>query len=92
MESPVAEKQKPTLWAGSLNSGAGLGIIFTINVLFVIGFFWVCISIGAPTKAPIKNRFGFVMAITKNHHLANRGFVICGVRSTYNGLRSTYSG
>jgi hypothetical protein len=26
MKSPVVEKQKPALWAGSLNSGAGLGI------------------------------------------------------------------
>jgi len=26
MESPAAEKQKPAFWAGSLNSGAGLGI------------------------------------------------------------------
>lgn len=38
MESPVAEKQKPALWAGSLNSGAGLGIISTTNTLFIIGF------------------------------------------------------
>ena len=38
MESPAAEKQKPAFWAGFLNSGAGLGIISTINVLFVIGF------------------------------------------------------
>ncbi|MGS7947126.1 hypothetical protein [Klebsiella pneumoniae] len=26
MKSPDAEKQKPAFWAGSLNSGAGLGI------------------------------------------------------------------
>ena len=38
MESPLAEKQKPSHRLGSLNSGAGLGIISTINTLFVIGF------------------------------------------------------
>ncbi len=26
MESPDVEKQKPAFWAGSLNSGAGLGL------------------------------------------------------------------
>jgi hypothetical protein len=35
---PEFQKQKPAFWAGSLNSGAGLGIISTANMLFVIGF------------------------------------------------------
>ncbi|MEB4674575.1 hypothetical protein MXL54_07320 [Enterobacteriaceae bacterium G50] len=34
----TAEKQKPSHRLGSLNSGAGLGIISTTNTLFVIGF------------------------------------------------------
>ncbi|MFX3097335.1 hypothetical protein V6088_07420, partial [Klebsiella pneumoniae] len=34
MESPVVEKQKPALWAGSLNSGSGLGIEHLNNPMF----------------------------------------------------------
>jgi len=38
MKSPARQKQKPRHRRVLLNSGAGLGIISTINVLFVIGF------------------------------------------------------
>ena len=34
MKSPDAEKQKPAFWAGSLNSGAGLGIEHAYNPMF----------------------------------------------------------
>ncbi len=34
MKSPDAEKQKPAFWAGSLNSGAGLGIEHVYNPMF----------------------------------------------------------
>ncbi|CDK60699.1 hypothetical protein [Klebsiella pneumoniae IS10] len=33
MESPATEKQKPAFWAGSLNSGAGLGIVVFIKYM-----------------------------------------------------------
>ena len=36
MKSPDAEKQKPAFWAGSLNSGAGLGIEHLCNPMFCI--------------------------------------------------------
>ncbi|MDH1972138.1 hypothetical protein N5J30_15985, partial [Klebsiella michiganensis] len=68
MESPVAEKQKPAFWAGSLNSCAGLGIISTINMLFVIGFVGIACK-QCSTKAPTKNCFGLVRGITKNRCL-----------------------
>ena len=58
MESPVAEKQKPALWAGSLNSGAGLGIISTINTLFVIGFIGISYK-QRPHKGPHKKSLYF---------------------------------
>ncbi len=35
---PNLKKQKPSLWLGSLNSGAGLGSISTTNMLFPFGF------------------------------------------------------
>ncbi|MCX9898129.1 hypothetical protein [Klebsiella pneumoniae] len=36
MKSPDEEKQKPAFWAGSLNSGAGLGIEHLYNPMFYI--------------------------------------------------------
>ncbi|WP_161128533.1 hypothetical protein [Dickeya dianthicola] len=38
MESPQAEKQKPPPKRGFKISGAGLGIILTINLLLIIYF------------------------------------------------------
>uniref|UniRef100_UPI001C4978E6 hypothetical protein n=1 Tax=Salmonella enterica TaxID=28901 RepID=UPI001C4978E6 len=46
-------------------------IISTINVLFVIGFVGISRK-QRPHEGPIKNRFVFVMGITKNRYLANR--------------------
>ena len=39
MESSVVEKQKPALWAGSLNSGAGLAPVIYINIIIILIFF-----------------------------------------------------
>lgn len=40
-------------------------------------FFLVFILIRAPTKAPVKNRFSFVMVITIKTVLKERVFVLC---------------
>jgi hypothetical protein len=58
MESPAAEKQKPSHRLGSLNSGAGLGIISTINSLFVLGFVGICRK-QRPHKGPHKKSLCF---------------------------------
>ncbi len=91
MESPVAEKQKPAFWAGSLNSSAGLGIISTINMLFVIGFVGISRE-QSPHESPHIKSLWFGERYHEKSVFKERGFVMCGVRSTHNGLRFTYSG
>ncbi|EEB7409540.1 hypothetical protein GL503_20925 [Salmonella enterica] len=79
-------------WRMGSEGGAGLGIISTINMLFVIGFTDISLK-QRPHEGPHKKSLCFCDSYHKKSALlANKGFVICGVRSTHNGLRSTYSG
>ena len=41
MESPAAEKQKPSHRLGSLNSGAGLGIDYYLYLIDIQGLFLI---------------------------------------------------
>ena len=91
MKSPDAGKQKPAFWAGSLNSGAGLGIISTTNTLFVFGFIDISRR-QRPHEGPHKKSLCFCDGYHEKSLFSEWGFVMCGVRSTHNDLRSTYSG
>lgn len=69
---PEPQKAKKRNRRFFLNSGAGLGIISTINILFVIGFVGIYLK-QIPHKIPLKYRFGFVMVITIETVLKERG-------------------
>ncbi len=77
-------KQKTRHRRVLLNSGAGLGIISTINTLFVIGFIGIPRKL-RPHEGPHKKSLCFCDSYhEKNVIFANRNLVICGVNSTYN--------
>jgi hypothetical protein len=72
-------------------SGAGPGIISTINTLFVIGFIGISRK-QRPHEGPHKKSLYFCDSYHEKSSFSEWGFAMCGVRSTHNGMRSTYSG
>lgn len=93
----LPQKQKPATRAGFLKSGAGLGIISTIKVLFVIGFIGISRK-QRPHEGPHKKSLWFCDGYHEKSLFCEWDFAMCGVpsticgpNSTHNGSRSTYN-